>query len=346
MFKIIKYYDISKRMGKRRITRKQSARIDQLQQGHRDKAKTALGTEPSINDSDLGPEQEGTILSFYGSQADVEGVSGHGQRCHIRQNLGSLVAGDKVIWRNSTKHHGIVIARCPRKTILGRPNKQGQIRPVAANVDQMLVVAAPKPQISLSLLDSYLVAAETLHIDPIIVINKADLLSPSLAKQMQHDLQPYKDMGYQILLTNAHELKSLRQLQQSLSEKTSVFVGQSGVGKSSLIAAILPHESIAVGDISSSSELGRHTTSNSRLYHIPQGGHLIDSPGIREFGLWHMSQAEIACGFIEFRPFIGHCKFSDCSHQHEPGCALLAAIAEGKISRQRLASYLKLCEIN
>jgi ribosome biogenesis GTPase len=131
---------------------------------------------------------------------------------------------------------------------------------------------------------------------------------------------------------------------EQLKGHTSVFVGQSGVGKSSLVKTLLPQERISVGELSAQSGLGQHTTSTARLYHLPAGGAIIDSPGVREFRLWPMSRQALARGFIEFRPWLGQCKFRDCSHTHEPGCALREAVARGEISRQRLESYLKIAE--
>jgi ribosome biogenesis GTPase len=131
----------------------------------------------------------------------------------------------------------------------------------------------------------------------------------------------------------------LQPLQQALAGRTSVFVGQSGVGKSSLVNALLPRAALRVGELSGPAGKGTHTTSTARLFHLPDGGSLIDSPGIREFGLWHMTRAEVEQGFVEFRPWLGRCKFRDCEHRGEPGCAILAALEAGAISPRRLESY-------
>jgi ribosome biogenesis GTPase len=133
--------------------------------------------------------------------------------------------------------------------------------------------------------------------------------------------------------------KSINELQAYLEGLTSIFVGQSGVGKSALINALLPAVNTLEGSLSKSKEKGKHTTTSARLFHFPGGGDLIDSPGIREFGMWHMSPEEVINGFVEFQEFIGHCKFRDCQHKLEPGCAIKNAVADGKILEQRIQSY-------
>jgi ribosome biogenesis GTPase len=141
-----------------------------------------------------------------------------------------------------------------------------------------------------------------------------------------------------VLMVSTKTETGLNELREYLTQYTSVFVGQSGVGKSSLINALLPDSNLRVGDLSERQQ-GTHTTTSATLLHFPGGGHLIDSPGIREFGLWHMEEDEVLEGFIEFKSFIGRCKFRNCSHRHEPGCAILKALAEGEISETRMDSY-------
>ena len=304
-------------MAKRRLTKQQSRRI----------------TEKTHHNA-----KEGLLISRFGSQADVEDKSGHLIRCKFRQNIGSIVAGDNVLWEPVDSQHGVILRRKPRHSVLGRPDKQNHIKAIAANIDQIFIVVAIKPQLTLSLLDSYLVATELLHIPAKIILNKSDLPHQDLL----NNLETYKALGYEVITTNVYDSQGLKELSTHLHHKTSVFVGQSGVGKSSLIKGLIPHESIATGQISSQSELGKHTTSMSRLYHLHPSGDIIDSPGIREFGLWHMPAHDIAKGFIEFQPFIGHCKFRDCHHKKEPGCAIHQAVNKHQINRQRYQNYLKI----
>jgi ribosome biogenesis GTPase len=177
-------------------------------------------------------------------------------------------------------------------------------------------------------------------IEPVILLNKTDLLQNDsvLADRVDDLLAIYPTLGYRILHTSTKQ-GGLEELHAALRERTSVFVGQSGVGKSSLVNTLLPEVSLRVGALSESTSKGIHTTTTAQLFHLPSGGTLIDSPGIREFGLWHMSREQVEQGFREFRPLLGTCKFRDCQHVHEPGCAILGALESGEISARRMASY-------
>lgn len=316
-------------MSKRRITKKQSTRI-------RDKQETF---HQQFNEH--AATANGLVITRFGSHALIEDDSGNHIRCSIRPSIDSLIAGDKVIWLAESHQQGVVVSRHPRQAVLGRPDKHGAIKPVAANITQMIIVVAPKPEIAWPLLDSYLVIAEYSGINACIVLNKIDLDDSQIKSRLQ---QQYESLGYPVLLTSTKSPELAQDLLNQLSQQVSVFVGQSGVGKSSLIAQVLPHETnIQTAAISIQSELGRHTTSNSFFYHIPTtDGALIDSPGVREFGLWHMSANEIAHGYREFIPYISSCKFRDCKHENTPGCALLNALKHGLIARDRYTNFIKI----
>lgn len=318
-------------MSKRRISHQQSARIEKKQNNYRQLAKTGLPVATS----------DGLVIKRFSRHAQIENISGERINCSIRPTLDTLVAGDRVVWQTEGQGQGVVVSRYPRDSVLGRPDKHGQLRPVAANITQVMIVVAPKPDISWPLLDSYLVMTEYLNLRACIVLNKTDLASEQLHNEL---LACYSALDYPILFTGRNQDAGYKALQTMLNNQTSVFVGQSGVGKSSLIAQVLPEESskIHVGDISIKTELGCHTTSNSCFYHIPSGGALIDSPGVREFGLWHMPAIEIAKGFREFKPFLSRCKFRDCNHRNSPECALLEAVKNKLISRQRYENYVKI----
>src|SRR5690606_3228646 len=187
--------------------------------------------------------------------------------------------------------------------------------------------------------DRYLVAAEQAGLEPLLVLNKADLLEQGEYAELRAWLDDYAALGYRTLCLSADSGAGLDALRQELKGHVNVFVGQSGVGKSSLINALLPDADLRVGALSEMTGKGTHTTTTARLFHFPDGGDLIDSPGIREFGLTHISHDDLLEGFIEFRPFLGHCRFRDCQHLHEPGCALLAAVTSGAISAGRMNSY-------
>lgn len=314
-------------MSKRRVNKQQSARIQKIQEGYRENL--------SVDESSAS----GLVLTRFSRHAEVEDENGNRIHCSIRPNIDSLVAGDKVIWQSVGTGKGVVVSRFPRETMLGRPDKRGEFKPVAANISQILVVVAAKPELSWPLLDSYLVMAEYLKLKVCIVLNKVDIPCQALQEELINFYQP---LGYPILYTSKSNQQSYHELQQMLNHHVSVFVGQSGVGKSSLIVGILPHETIQTGEISAVSELGCHTTSNSRLYHLPTGGALIDSPGVRELGLWHMPINEIAEGYREFKPFLTQCKFRNCNHRDTPGCAVMSAIATGQIAPKRHENYIKI----
>jgi len=215
---------------------------------------------------------------------------------------------------------------------------------MAANIEQIVIVSSLTPEPKAYLIDRYLVAAETLPATPVILLNKIDLLNAENKEKIQALENEYNRIGYKLIKASNITDDGFDELHQVLKNKTSIFVGLSGVGKSSLIMHLLPEHDIRIGDLSAATGEGKHTTTSSMLYHLPCGGQLIDSPGVRDFGLWNSSPDDILYGFKELRPFIGHCKFSNCSHKHEPGCAILAALEAGDISAQRYEHYQKMLD--
>lgn len=332
-------------MSKRKLTRQQSWRIEKIQKEREGRARRQQDSaEEALQEGQLGPEQDGLVVAHFGTQVAVEGAPGDGQRCHLRANLEGLVTGDRVVWcRGETT--GVVVARRQRHSVLKRPDPYGKLKPVAANIDQVVIVLAPLPEPSAGLLDRYIVAVETVGIEPVILLNKTDLLGTdaALKTQVEDLLSIYPTLGYRVLRASARH-GGLQELHRALGDRTSVLVGQSGVGKSSLVNALLPQAELAVGGLSESGKLGTHTTTTAQLFHLPAGGTLIDSPGIREFGLWHMSREQVENGFLEFRALAGSCKFRDCKHRQEPGCAILDAVTRGAISPRRLESYRQIVD--
>lgn len=294
-------------------------------------------------DDELGQLEYGRVVSRFGQHADVLSEQGDILRCNIRRTLASLVTGDKVAWRRAAAIEqglqGVIEAAEVRESVICRPDHYDGIKPIAANVDQIFIVSSPQPAFSDQIIDRYLVACEDAGINAIIVLNKIDLMQPEERAAIEARLAVYSAIGYRVLQVSAQDGEGIAALRASFTNHTSVLVGQSGVGKSSLIKATLPEVDLAIGAISNNSGLGQHTTTVARWYSLAQGGALIDSPGIREFGLWHIAPERVAYCFKDFRSYLGTCKFRDCKHEHDPGCALQAAVNAGELDARRLENY-------
>lgn len=324
----------------RRLTRQQRLRIQQAQEKRRQKALQRIAKQvDSLSNSGLGREQSGLVIANHGPALIVENQEGSLYRCAVRQHLGTLVCGDRVIWQQSSSGEGVVIAMEERYSLLTRPDYSGRVKPVAANLDLIAVVVSPRPQLNEFLIDRYLVAIAAMRVAALLVVNKVDLLESEALTVMKERLATYVRIGYKTLFMSTRSGHGLSAIRGQLKDHTSLLVGQSGVGKSSLIKALLPDRSIRIRALSKATGHGTHTTTSSTLYPLPDGGHLIDTPGVRSFELGDLSPDDLELGFPEFAPYLGHCQFSNCSHTVEPACALREAVVQGDIDERRLVSY-------
>lgn len=327
----------------RRLTQRQQARAARLQEGHRQRL---VNQKAEGGDADPGQGQTGTVVVRHGSSLVVRDAENHLVPCDLRQNLGYPVCGDQVVWYPIGIGRGVVSAVLPRRSLLVRPDYVGREKPLAANVDCLAVVLAPEPAPSFYLIDQYLVAAAVLGLAPLLVINKSDYLEGAAWEDFLAQFARYQRLGYPLCAVSSHCPNGLAALIPFLTARTAILVGQSGVGKSSLVKALLPDLMVQIGELSAATGLGRHTTSATSHYRLSCGGALIDSPGIRGFqGQGPATKAEdLIRGFPELMALLGCCRFNDCRHAEEPGCALKAAVAVGDVHPQRLAHYRHMLE--
>lgn len=278
----------------------------------------------------------GQVIAVHGRQYLVELRESEVLSCFPRGKRSELACGDRVAVLRTAPGQGAIEATDPRRTLLYRSDLHRQ-KLIAANADQMIVVLAAAPSFYEELLDRCLVAAEQQGIGALIVLNKFDLEASVVALQR---LQRYTALGYDVLPLAARE--NVDPLRSRLAGRTSVLVGQSGMGKSTIVNALLPAARAAIGDISLALDSGRHTTTHARLYRLDGASALIDSPGMQEFGLHHVGIEDLQHCFVEIRPWIGQCRFNDCRHLSEPDCAVQAAQVRGEIDAHRLEVYRKL----
>lgn len=283
--------------------------------------------------------QPGLVVSYFGSMVAVETAAKEIIHCHLRRNQELPVVGDQVEWSlEKEQNTGVIEQICPRRSVLLRSAGHGKTKPIAANIDQLIIVMAPPPIFAEYLIDRYLAAAELLSISAALIVNKMDLVDPEIEIELTKRLAPYRAIPYPVLLTSLYAQQGLEKLAELLQHKTSVLVGPSGVGKSSIIAYFVEDHTIRIGDVSDKGS-GKHTTTATRLYHVQGDGQLIDSPGVREFGLWPVTPADLLRAFKEFLPLLSQCKFRDCQHMMEPGCAIKSAVAAGQLSATRYENY-------
>ena len=300
-----------------------------------------------LPDVDKSVCRRGRVLRVQGLISIVLQDDGTRRKCATRRLLKTLstdqrhvVAAGDIVWlRPEGTDEGIIERVEPRRGILSRTSRQRQ-HIIVTNVDQILIVASvAQPRLKPNLLDRYIVTAERANVEPIICLNKIDLIDPA-------DLQPligvYSQMGYRVLQLSATQGWGIDALQMQLQGRETVLTGQSGVGKSSLLNAAEPNLQLRVQTVSDDTEKGRHTTTTAELIPLDQGGFVVDTPGIRQFQLWDVIPEEVAGFFRDLRPYVSHCRYPDCSHTHEEPCAVKDAVADGYVDVRRYESYLQI----
>ena len=278
----------------------------------------------------------GLVVAAFGKRYEVELEDNRRISCVTRGKKTDIASGDIVEIALTDHHEGVVENITPRKTLLYRSNAY-KSKLLAANVTQIVIVLATQPSFYEALLNRCLVAAEAAGIKVLIVLNKCDMPNPDATEK----LAQYAQLGYQTIHLSATQ--NITPLLPFLRGEQSVMVGQSGMGKSTIINALLPHETARTQEFSAALDSGKHTTTATRLYHLDANSTLIDSPGLQEFGLHHISQFDLEQAFIEFRPYLGHCRFNNCRHLHEPDCAILNQLNLA-VSPNRLTQYQLLTE--
>ena len=329
-----------------------SIRREQLSgKGELAKKRTVVGEETTGDTSgfkvlpevDLENCLSGRVLEVRGLVSVVQTSDGQRYNCALRRLLKTLetdqrhvvAVGDEVQFRPDGEE-GLIERIEPRSGVLSRSSRDRQ-HVLVANVEQMVIVAsAAEPDLKPHLIDRFLVAAEQAQIDPVICINKVDLVEPG---SLQPLVGVYAQMGYEVLQVSAVSGLNLPILRDTLQDCASVVVGQSGVGKSSLLNVVEPGLGLRVGSVSRETQKGRHTTTTARLIGLSTGGFIVDTPGIRQFALWDVAREEVAGLFRDIRPFVGYCRFPDCTHTHEADCAVKASVADGRLDARRYESY-------
>jgi ribosome biogenesis GTPase len=269
----------------------------------------------------------------------IEADDGSSHVCRSASRNIQPLPGDRVSWEAEGSGTGIVTRIEPRSTVLTRVNRRGLAQPIAANLTQLVVVVAAEPDIDWLVLDHYLVAAELSRLKPAIVFNKTDL-----QPEIPRELDVYEGIA-PVFATSTYEDRIDDAMLACLAGERSVLVGQSGVGKSSLLNALLGENAQAVGELSDKLRQGKHTTTGSVLYRLDNGGEVIDSPGVRQYAPYIEHENDVANGFREFHPLAPQCRFADCRHIAEPGCAIKAALKNGTIAQRRYDNYRNLFEL-
>jgi ribosome biogenesis GTPase len=320
----------------------------------RTKVDQEITSEPSLGQQPE-PEEEwqpGTVTRISTSIYHVD-LGKQTLLCGVRGSLSAsqtgytnvVAVGDEVLVSPGDAGHGIIERVLPRRTVLGRPDVfiEDLSQILVANVDQLLIVAAwEEPPVWLELIDRYLIAAAEGKLESLICLNKIDLAASE--QYYRDEMSVYENLGYTVVYTSVVMGQGIDELTDHLIGQSTVLAGQSGAGKSSLLNAVQPGLELRVAEVSQYSGAGRHTTTQVSLLKLDRGGYVVDTPGIRELGLITTHRHELVLHFPEIAKLVGQCQFTDCTHTHEPGCAVIEAVEEGRIPWSRYASYQTIYE--
>jgi len=283
-------------------------------------------------------QHTGLVVASFGNRGRLDPGDGTAERFVLKGRRLRAVCGDRVDWQAQEQGNELLVTAIhERDNALERPDSRGRTELVAANLSRLIIVLAPEPEPDFFIADRYLCAAEMMAIDTLIVWNKIDLKAP-----VPDEITNYQSLGYTLLETSINTTGGLPEFAAALAAGISMLVGQSGVGKSSLINQLVPDTNAATSELSSVSREGKHTTTASIMHTLPSGGRLIDSPGVREFAPVIRDPARVEMGFREIVERATECRFSNCQHLREPSCAIKAAVESGAITARRYESYKRL----